>query len=162
MWRNFVALRRTFLSTCQVFRCSHANLSAVPFRDITVGKYRLPAVLTAQGPSRQASASSGSLVGRQLMRKLPQRSLAVSFQRRLERVPKDTCGVGNRARTSSFDAGRMEEGRVRYGGAWNGTRDETERREAQGAQRALQFSVQAAGRRETMTTTLRAVGKLGF
>lgn len=55
-------------------------------------------------------------MGRQLMRKLPQRSLAVSFQRRLERVPKDTCGVGNRARTSSFDAGRMEEGRVRYGG----------------------------------------------
>lgn len=101
-------------------------------------------------------------MGRQLMRKLPQRSLAVSLQRRLERVPKDTCGLGTRARTSNFDAVRIEEGEVRYEGARDGTWDETERRKAQGAQRAPQFLVQAAGRRETMTTTLQAVGELGF
>lgn len=102
-------------------------------------------------------------MGRRLMRKLQLQLLAVSFQRRLERVPKDTCGLGTQVRTSNFNEVRIEENSsVRYEGAQDGTRDETEKREAQGAQRAPKFSVQAAGRRETMTTTLQAVGELGF
>lgn len=108
-----------------------ANLSAVSFHDISIGKYCLPAALTAQGPSRQASAASSSLVGCWLMRKLPQRPLAISFQRRLDWVPEDTCGVGACARTLGFDARRMEEGKLEYGGVrdWNAGPDRENLRE---------------------------------
>lgn len=109
------------------FQVRLANLSTVSFREITIGKYCLPAAFTAQGPLRQASAVSSSLVGCWLMRKLPQRSLAISFQRHLDWVPKDTCRVGTRARTSGFDVQTMKEGKLKSRGWGIGTQDETER-----------------------------------